>query len=90
MAAQHKRPGRKAKEERKRRAAEREARKNLKVIVGYPRRGEARDDFNVGRLVIWAEVVNVDQGKKEKRSIPAAADADVGRKGRARAAQGFK
>lgn len=90
MAAQHKRPGRKAKEERKRRAAEREARKNMKVIVGYPKRGQARDDFNVGRLVVWAEVVNVDQRKKEKRSIPAAANAYVGRKGRERAAQGFK
>lgn len=53
-----KRPGRKAKEERKRRAEERAAKKkNLKVIVGYPKRGEARDEYNSGRLVIWAEVV---------------------------------
>lgn len=66
MAAQHKRPGKTAKEERKRRAAEREELKNTKVVVGYPRRGQARDDYNVGRLVIWAEVVQNAERKKEK------------------------
>lgn len=56
MAAQHKRPGRRAREERIARAREREEeKKRFKVVVGYPRRGQAREDISLGRLVIWAE-----------------------------------
>lgn len=55
ISAQHKRPGRRAWEERIARAKERKAEKQLKVMVGYPHRGQARDNISLGRLVIWAE-----------------------------------
>ena len=53
MAAQHKRPGRKAKEERRRRARERAAAKGV-VIVGTFKWGK-RCPMSPGRLVAWAE-----------------------------------
>lgn len=85
MPAQHKRPGRRAREDRISRAKEREAEKQrFKVVVGYPRRGQARDEINVGRLVIWAEVVEIAKGKKEKRTIPTASGIGSGREGYAR------
>ena len=56
MPAQHKRPGRKAKEERIRRAREREAAKKIKVLVRRPRYEERYDGISPGRLVIYAEV----------------------------------
>ena len=88
MPAQHKRPGRRAREDRISRAKEREAEKQrFKVVVGYPRRGQARDEINVGRLVIWAEVVEIAKGKKEKRTIPTASGIGSGREGYARAAE---
>lgn len=89
MPAQHKRPGRRAREDRISRAKEREAEKQrFKVVVGYPRHGQARDEINVGRLVIWAEVVEIAKGKnKEKQTYPAAPGTGSGREGYARAAE---
>ncbi|NSW84092.1 MAG: hypothetical protein HPY90_12615 [Syntrophothermus sp.] len=88
MAAQHKRPGRKAKEERIARARDREVKKQTKVVIGYPHRGQARNDIGPGRLVIWAEVVEIAKGKnKEKRTYPAAPGTGSGREGYARAAE---
>lgn len=52
MPAQHKRPGRKAKEERIRRATA----KKIKVLVRRPRYEERYDGISPGRLVIYAEV----------------------------------
>lgn len=53
LAAQHKRPGRRAKEERRRRARERAAAKGV-VVVGTFTRGKLCP-MSPGRLVAWAE-----------------------------------
>ena len=54
------RPGRTAKEERKRRAEER-ARKRFEVVVRTPKRWERYDRHRMspGKLVAWAEVRRV-------------------------------
>jgi hypothetical protein len=55
MSAQHKRPGARARAERKRRAENRPRR----VVVVSLVRGNARDEFSPGRLVATGELVEV-------------------------------
>ncbi len=61
MGTRHKHSQKKPKEQ----MAEMEDDKNLRIIVGYPKKGQARDNF-VGRLVIWADVVKTDKKINKK------------------------
>ncbi len=57
MAAQHKRPGKTARAERKRRAERRPRRIAVVKLANY--RDMRQDDISPGRLVAWGEIMEV-------------------------------